>query len=165
LAPGWADYSYNTTRNFANGSPVHSGSASISVTVTSAYGGIQLYHAPMTNTAYAFVSFWLHGGSSGGQQLQVYGTLGNGPSAQSGRYYLAAPLANAWQQYFVPLSALTVANVTNFSGFAIQDAAGGTEPTFYLDDIQLLNSTAPTLTHLNVNAAQSSGQPTRACSG
>jgi len=154
LALGWADYSYNTTRNFANGSPVHSGSASISATVTSAYGGIQLYHAPITNSAYAFVSFWLHGGSSGGQQLQMYGTLGNPPSAQSGRYYLAAPLVNAWQQYFVPLSALTVANVTNFSGFAVQDAAGGTEPTFYIDDIQLLSSTAPALTHLNVNAAQ-----------
>jgi hypothetical protein len=45
-----------------------------------------------------------------------------------------------------------VANVTNFSGFAIQDAAGGTEPTFYLDDIQLVSSTPPALTHLNVNA-------------
>src|SRR6185369_11072981 len=81
-------------------------------TVTSAYGGIQLFHLPMTNTAYAFVSFWLHGGTAGGQQLQMYGNLGNPPSVQSGRYYLAAPIANTWQQYFVPLSALSVVNVT-----------------------------------------------------
>ena len=154
LATGWLDYSYNTTRNFANGSPVHSGSASISATITSAYGGIQLFHAPMTNSAYGFVSFWLHGGTSGGQQLQMYGNLANPPTAQSGRFYLAAPIANAWQQYFVPLSALGVANVTNFSGFAIQDAVGSTEPTFYLDDIQLMSATPPALTHLNVNAGQ-----------
>src|SRR6185369_92912 len=114
-------------------------------TVTSAYGGIQLFHLPMTNTAYAFVSFWLHGGTAGGQQLQMYGNLGNPPSVQSGRYYLAAPIANTWQQYFVPLSALSVANVTNFSGFAIQDAVGSTEPTFYIDDLQLISSTPPTL--------------------
>ena len=152
LGSGWADYSYNTTRNFANASPVHSGSASISATITSAYGGIQLFHPPMTNTAYAFVSFWLHGGASGGQQLQMYGLLNNPPAGQSGRFYLPAPVANAWQQYFAPLSALTVANVTNFSGFAIQDAAGGTEPTFYIDDIQLVSSSPPALSHLNVNA-------------
>jgi hypothetical protein len=40
LASGWLDYSYGTTRNFANPSPVHSGSASISATITNAYGGI-----------------------------------------------------------------------------------------------------------------------------
>src|SRR5262245_3971939 len=67
LASGWLDYSYNTTRSFANTSPVHSGSDSISAMITSAYGGIQLFHSPMTNSAYAFVSFWLNGGTSGGQ--------------------------------------------------------------------------------------------------
>ncbi|HWY76286.1 MAG TPA: hypothetical protein VN281_11750, partial [Verrucomicrobiae bacterium] len=102
LASGWSDQSYNTTRNFANTSPVHSGTHSISATITAAYGGIQLSHSPFTNSAYGFLSFWLNGGSSGGQQLQVYGILGS--SAQPGRYYLAAPPVNAWQQYFVPLA-------------------------------------------------------------
>ena len=157
LASGWLDYSYGTTRNFANPSPVHSGSASISATITNAYGGIQLFHSPMTNSAYAFVSFWLNGGSSGGQQLQMYGNLGSPPSAQSGRFSLAAPTINTWRQYFVPLSALGVNNATNFSGFAIQDSVGSTEPTFYLDDIQLVSSTPPAVTHLTVNA----GQPVR----
>jgi alpha-L-arabinofuranosidase len=154
LINGWQDYSYNTTRNFANTSPVHSGSDSISATITSAYGGIQLYHAPMTDSNYASVSFWINGGTSGGQQLQMYGNLGTGPTAQSARYYLSAPVANIWQQYTVPLSALGVANQTNFSGFAIQDSAGTTEPTFYLDDIELVSSVAPALTHLTVNASK-----------
>lgn len=155
LASGWLDYSYNCTRNFANTSPVHSGSDSISVTVTSAWGALVLYHTGMTNTAYASISFWLNGGSSGGQQLQMYGNLGTPTVAQSARYYLNTPLANTWQQYTVPLSALGVANATNFTGFAIQDSVGSAEATFYLDDIQLVNVTAPAVTHLTMNASQS----------
>ena len=47
-----------------------------------------------------------------------------------------------------------MANAANFTGFAIQDSAGSTEPTFYLDDIQLISSTVPALVHVGVNAAQ-----------
>jgi alpha-L-arabinofuranosidase len=152
LVNGWTDGSYKCTYSFANASPVHSGSASISATVTSAYGGIQLNHSGMANTAYTSISFWLNGGASGGQQLQMYGTLNN--VAQSARYNVSTPTANTWQQYIVPLSALGVADVTSFTGFAIQDKAGTSEPTFYLDDIQLISSSVPVLVHVGVNAAQ-----------
>jgi hypothetical protein len=152
LVNGWTDGSYNCTRNFANTSPVHSGSDSISVTVTNAYGGIQLNHSSMTITAYASISFWLQGGTSGGQQLQMYGNLSTG--TQGARYHLSSPPANAWQQYTVPLSVLGVANATNFTGFAIQDSAGSAEPTFYLDDIQLVSDIVPELVHVGVDAAQ-----------
>jgi hypothetical protein len=150
---GWA------TLNYANTSPVHSGSDSISVTIASAYQGIQIYHPDMTNTPYASISFWLNGGASGGQNLQMYGLLdtnGTPNDTQSARYYLATPVANTWQQYTVPLSALGVANTTNFTGFVIQDSAGTAEPVFYLDDIQL-NAAVSAVTHLMVNA----GQPVR----
>jgi hypothetical protein len=108
----------------------------------------------MTNTAYAFVSFWLNGGPMGGQQLQMYGNLGTPPAAQAPRFYLNTPLVDTWLQYTVPLSALGVANVTNFTGFAIQDSAGSIEPTFYLDDLELVSAAAPTVTHITVNASQ-----------
>ncbi len=153
LAPGWVDQSYNATRNFANPSPVHSGSHSISATLTGAWGAIQLYHPDMTDSAYSSISFWLNGGPNGGQQLQMYGNLdvGGTSTAQPGRYYLNTPPANIWQQYTVPLSALGVANATNFTGFAIQDSVGSTEPTFYVDDIQFVSSVVPAVTHITVN--------------
>ena len=66
---GWA------TLDYANPSPVHSGSDSISATFSSAWQGMQIWHADMDSTPYAAISFWLNGGSSGGQQLQVYGFL------------------------------------------------------------------------------------------
>ncbi|HTB85098.1 MAG TPA: hypothetical protein VK742_15695 [Candidatus Sulfotelmatobacter sp.] len=153
LASGWSDSSYGITKNYANTSPVHSGSDSIAVTITSAYGGIGLYHAPMTNSAYAAISFWINGGVSGGQQLQMYGTLGAGATPQSARYQLNIPLANSWQQCVVPFSDLGVANATNFSGFVIQDSAGSTEPEFYIDDIQLISATSPAVVHLSANAS------------
>jgi hypothetical protein len=142
LENGWQNWGW-ATLNYANPSPVHSGSDSISVTISSAWQGIQIWHPDMDSTPYTNISFWLNGGSSGGQKLQVYGLLDAGGSqnqAQSARYYLNKPLANTWQQYTVSLSALGVANQANFTGFVIQDSAGSAEPTFYLDDISLVTN-------------------------
>jgi alpha-L-arabinofuranosidase len=153
LVNGWSDGSYGITTNYANTSPVHSGSDSISATITGAWGGLGLNHSSMTDTGYASISFWLNGGAIGGQQLQMYGNLSY--AVQSARYRLPTPLANTWQQYTVPLVALGVADATNFTGFAIQDSSGSTEPTFYLDDIQL-NAVVPppAIVHFNIDAAQ-----------
>ncbi|HXC99325.1 MAG TPA: alpha-L-arabinofuranosidase [Verrucomicrobiae bacterium] len=157
LAAGWQNWSYTSTQNFANTSPVHSGGDSISVTITGAYGGLQLGHSDMTNSAYSSITFWLNGGTNGGQQLQMYGNLdvGGTITSQGARYALNTPAAGVWQQYIVPLAALGVANATNFAGFAIQDDVGSPEPTFYIDDIQLASSAPPASVHLSVNAAQS----------
>ncbi|MGH7992712.1 MAG: hypothetical protein ACREDQ_04290, partial [Limisphaerales bacterium] len=157
LVNGWSDGSYNVTVNYANTTPTHTNSShSISATITSAYGGIGLNHSSLTDTGFASVSFWLNGGTVGGQQLQMYGNLNF--AAQSARYHLAAPLANTWQQYTVPLSALGVANTNNFTGFVIQDSAGSSEPVFYLDDVQLNAALPPpTVVHFSINA----GQPVR----
>jgi hypothetical protein len=140
LENGWLNWGW-ATLNYANTSPVHSGSYSISVTM-GAWAGTQLYHPNMDSTPYASISFWLNGGSSGGQHLQVYGLL-NG-SGQSAHYALGTAAAGTWQQFTVPLSALGVANQATFSGFVIQDSAGTGEPTFYLDDISLVSTTTPT---------------------
>src|SRR5208283_733321 len=137
LENGWENWGW-ATLNYANTSPVHSGSDSISVTFTSAWQGIQIWHPDMDSTPYAAISFWLNGGSSGGQQLQVYGFLDAGGSLnqwQSTSYQLVPLTANTWQQFIVPLTALGVADEGNFTGFVIQDSTGNAQPTFYVDDI------------------------------
>ena len=50
----------------------------------------------------------------------MYGFLGNPIELQTARVSLRHTAANTWVQYTVSLSALGVANVTDFSGFAIQ---------------------------------------------
>jgi hypothetical protein len=154
LASGWQNSSYNAAENLSATAPVYSGKYSAAVSINSAWGAFAIYHLDMNDSAYEFLSFWINGGPSGGQNLQLYGTLGTPIVPQNQRYYLDVPAANTWQQCLVPLAALGVGNATNFTGFAIQDAVGSSEPTFYVDDIELVNLAAPTVAHLNINASQ-----------
>ncbi len=133
---GWA------TLNYTNTSPVHSGSHSISITFSSPWQGIQLYHPDMDDSPYGSISFWINGGTGGGQKLQIYALLDSGgsPNQSQTPVSLGSLATNAWQQLFVSLSSLGVANLNNFTGFVIQDAIGAAQPTFYLDDISLVTN-------------------------
>jgi Glycoside hydrolase family 44 len=142
LENGWQDWGW-ATHSYTNTSPVHSGIYSCSVTISSGWQGLQLWHANINSSAYTSISFWLNGGTSGGQHLQVYGLVninGTNGFSLSQRYALAAPPANGWQQYSVSLSSFGVANITNFAGFVIQDSIGSAEPIFYVDDISVVST-------------------------
>ncbi len=147
---GFEDWSW-ATRNFSNTTPVHSGSYSISVSAAT-WQALSLHHAEFDVALYSNLTFWAHGGTTGGQRLQVvagYGT-NQGPA-------VALPTtlpANTWRQYSVSLGALGVADKTNVHRFNLQLASGGTSGTFYVDDIQLGAKTAPVLIQLSVDASQ-----------
>ena len=148
---GWAPH------NYANALPVHSGTSSVAVTMTSGYQGLQIYHPDLNSSLYSSISLWLNGGAAGGQKLQVYGLLhvGTANNAGQGQYFSLGTLpTNGWQHFIIPLSALGVANHTNFTGFVIQDRTGMAQPTFYVDDIQLIAAPAPLPVHLSLNATQ-----------
>ena len=144
LENGWQNWGY-ATLNYANTSPVHSGNDSISVTIAGPWQGIQIYHPDQNSSPFSSISFWLDGGASGGQKLQVYGLLDLGGTNNfdpSQEFDLQPLAANSWQQFLVPLSSLGVANAANFTGFVIQDSQGQAWPTFYVDDISLTNSSS-----------------------
>ena len=148
LQNGWQDWSYNTTRNFNNtGTYVHSGAASISATITSGWGALSLWHSAFDSSVYTNLTFWINGGASGGQQLQIYAELATGAKPAINLPTLAA---NTWQQISFSLTALGVANQPNFIRFSIQDRSGAAEPTFYVDDI-ILQAGAPILPGTNAN--------------
>jgi Glycoside hydrolase family 44 len=148
LQNGWQDWSYSTTRNFNNtGTYVHSGAASISATITSGWGALSLWHSAFDSSVYTNLTFWINGGASGGQQLQIYAELATGAKPAINLPTLAA---NTWQQISFSLSALGVANQPNFIRFSIQDRSGAAEPTFYVDDI-ILQAGAPIQPSTNAN--------------
>lgn len=151
LTNGWDDWSWAPARNLANTSPVHSGSRSISVTA-SAWQALSFYHGDFDSGPYEALSFWAHGGSGGGQRLQVYaqyGSSGTGPT-----YVLPAALtANTWQLISIPLTTLGIANLPNLNRFTIQLRDNGTAGTFYVDDIQFAAGSLPTHVNVSVNAA------------
>ncbi len=108
------------------------------------------YPIGFDTTPYSSLTFWINGGASGGQQQNVYGTL-------AGSEKTAFPIklgTNIWQQIIIPLSALGVANKTNFTGIEIKSSISSAQPTFYVDDIQLVAAPAPALVNLRVDADQ-----------
>lgn len=152
LVNGFQDWSW-APRNLANPAPVHGGSSSISVT-SAAWQAVSFYHSDYSLAGYTSFSFWAHGGSTGGQRLQVYFSY---PDDSSGPIFsiLTGLPANTWQQYTIPLSLLGAVGVTNLYRINIQLTSFGTTGTFYLDDIQFTPTPIPSLVNVSINATQS----------
>ncbi|HEU0128208.1 MAG TPA: glycoside hydrolase family 18 protein [Pseudonocardiaceae bacterium] len=141
---GWADWSWSTTRNFASTAQAHAGTKSIAVTYTAAWGGLYLHYGAGVNPyGLSKLEFWIHGGSSGGQQMVVKlgepGTSTHWLPAVSLNTYNAcgAVTANTWCKVSIPLSALgvTTALITELE---VQDNSGAAQPTYYLDDVRFI---------------------------
>lgn len=139
LQNGWQNWSWATV-NPANTSPVHGGADSISVSSTN-WQALYLHHAAQDNSQYTNLTFWINGGSSGLQSVQVQATR-NGV-AQTNLVVLAPLPVNSWRQDSISLASLGVASATDFDGFWLQVQNSGLAPTFYVDDISLVTATPP----------------------
>ncbi len=149
LQNGWENWSWATV-NIANNSPAHSGPSSISVSSAN-WQALYLHHSAQSGAAFTNLTFWIHGGTAGGQIVQVQ-------AARSGviqpPVVLAALPANSWRQETLSLAALGVAAANDFDGFWLQVQNSGLAPTFYVDDIALTGTTnttpPPVATNLTV---------------
>ncbi len=141
LAQGWENWSWASIDLGAT-TPVHSGTASIAVTFD-AWEGLYLHNASVDTLGLTDLRFYIHGGSTGGQELNVFlnldvnGNPENGPSIP-----VSPPQPNAWSEVLVPLDELNPTNAA-VTGITWQDASGGSQPTFYIDDISLVSSENP----------------------
>jgi hypothetical protein len=147
LQNNWANWSWATV-NLANASPTHSGTASVSVSC-GAWEALYLHHDAFDSTAYSNLTFWINGGSAGGQVLLVQATT-NGILSGDG-VTLPALGVSTWQLITVPLSALGAANRPDFDGFWIKNETPAQLPVFYLDDINLTASSTPPITNTPVS--------------
>ncbi len=149
LVNGWQDWSWATV-NVSNTTPVQQGTThSISVSA-GAYTALYLHQTAFDSSLYTNLVFWIDGGSTGGQLLQVQATL-NG-TAQT-IVTLPALAANTWQQVTIPLSSLGVQNQPNLDGFWIQNPSGAAQPTFYVDSVSFTAQPPPSVVNVTVNAA------------
>jgi len=146
LQNGWQNWGW-ATLNYNNPAPVHSGSASIAVTIVSPWQAIYIAHNAFDSSPYTNLTFWINGGAGGGQQLPVQGHSGGVAQVK----VLLPPLApNSWQQVTVSLAALGVDNHADMDGFWIQDRVGAAQPVFYVDDITLVAGTNTSVVPTNV---------------
>jgi alpha-L-arabinofuranosidase len=161
LVNGFQDWSW-IPDNLTNTSPVHSGTHSISATADdpSGYQGLSFeepiyntYQGGFDTTPYDSFVFWVNGGATGGQLLQVYAQYGT--DDDSGPNCALFPLpTNSWRQYSIPLSSLLPAGTSNLNRISIQLLPSGTTSVFYVDDIAFAARPAPALQHLSVDASQ-----------
>ncbi|HVU17537.1 MAG TPA: alpha-L-arabinofuranosidase [Candidatus Didemnitutus sp.] len=144
---GWQDWSWATV-NSGNVNPVNSGSASIAVT-SAPYTALRFHHDAIDSTDYTALTFWINGGTAGGQMLQVNGLLSG--TAQPG-VPLGPLVANTWTKVSIPLSALGVAAKPDLTDFWLQEIAGVNAPTYYVDDIRLELAPPPSVVNVTINA-------------
>jgi hypothetical protein len=138
LANSWQDWSWAPiTRNLNNSTPIHGGSHSIAVTFSGGWGGLQFGHQPAVDLgSYDTLRFWIHGGTSGGQSVTVH--------LDSDTSKVITPQANTWRQIDIPLSQL--GGSTTAGKVVFWNNTGNAQSTFYLDDIQFVNTGLPTPT-------------------
>jgi hypothetical protein len=157
---GLQDYSW-TTHNLNNTTPVHAGTRSISMEPDN-FGGVYLTDLNLTwrMTDYVSLTFWVHGGTSGGQQLQanpVINGLAVGSFALNPYIAGGSIAANQWRQVTIPFDAVTQMTHGGFDGLIIMDASGANQGTVYLDDIAFQPRTtalAPTPIAVTVDTTQ-----------
>ncbi len=142
LAAGWANWSWAAV-NLAATAPVHTGSHSIAVTYTAGWQGLYLAHPGASTLGFSRLRFYAHGGSSGGQLIQLYAIrASDSGDAHSPELQLAPLAANTWTEIQISLTDLSAAG-TDITGLVWQDRSGGSQATFYLDDITLMSDESP----------------------
>jgi hypothetical protein len=132
LATGWNNWSWGSTVNIANSNPVHNGSSSVAVTYTEGWAGFYLHSdSDVDVTTYDTIHFFIHGGTTGGQSVNV--------SVFSTNSVNVIAKADTWTEVNVKIKDL--GNVSTIKDLVFQDATGGAQPTFYIDDVELVAST------------------------
>ena len=133
LATGWQDWSWGMTPNLANPTPAHNGNAAIAVAYSAGWSGLQLgYPATLNTNGVDTLRFWIHGGSAGGQSIQV--SVCDPSSLCAPANMVIQPQANMWTQVNVPLAGLGPVAYT----IRWFNNTPNSQPTFYLDDITLV---------------------------
>lgn len=159
--------SFNAIVDFAETAVVHSGSDAISLQPAS-FGAVS-WCAPgaLSTTDYRGITFWVNGGASGGQDLQlVFGLTGNIVASASLATLLGAPIpANTWVAVLASFDAGAFQFAGTFDQISIQDNSGDvpptTQPIVYVDDVSLSGRTVTGPDEIFQNGFEPSG-PTNA---
>jgi uncharacterized repeat protein (TIGR02543 family) len=139
---GLEAWSWNGSYDNANTSPVQSGTASMKATFTSGWASLYLHsNVHIYTDSLQTLHFYIHGGSTGGQQVSVGIDGLNGAQAASTSRVTVVPVANAWTLVEIPLSQFGTAQI--IKGIFWGDSTGGAQSTFYVDDVYLVGQ-APT---------------------
>ncbi len=141
LAPGWSDWSWATV-DLASNTAAHNGLYSIAVTY-GAWQGLYLHYPEVATTGYTLLRFFVNGGSTGGQKVNLYATrFINGDNKDGPAISLPPIPQDSWVEVRISLTDLDALSAP-LTGLVWQDASGGIQPTLYIDDIALVSDESP----------------------
>jgi hypothetical protein len=145
---GWGD-NWSWMPRYPTNNPVYSGSNSMACVPSSSWQAWWLKSGTSVDTTiYTNVSFWLNGGTSGGQTVEINGEL-NGSELPG--IWVTAP-TNVWRQFTVSLAELGLNDQTNLTGLQIGN--GNSTQPFFIDDLRMVAAPAPAVVHVSVLANQ-----------
>jgi hypothetical protein len=151
LQNDFGDWSYGGGSNFANTTPVHAGSHSISL-ASNNFNAVSMTHESgvLSTAIYPVLHFWIHGGTSGNQALtlilQTNCSAPGNPCATVAQASLngfiagGAPGAGMWREVTVPITQAPLSYSGTYDRFDILSNAAGAQATVYFDDIALQGS-------------------------
>ncbi|HWO26546.1 MAG TPA: glycoside hydrolase family 44 protein [Kofleriaceae bacterium] len=154
LSAGWNDwYSWEATQDPGATTPAaHHGTKSMAVTFAGPYRVLELRPgAPISVAPYKVVSFWVHGGSAGGQQVNLQ--LRDGAGTLGAQVPITIT-AGQWTRVDAPLATLLGAGA-QLKGIRLLEKSGSAAPpTFYVDELSLApEPPAPPALSLSVDVA------------
>jgi endoglucanase len=131
-----ANWSWGSSVNFSNTSPVFSGSNSISFT-PNAWGGLYLHsNSSITPATYNSLQFAMQTSDSPNNFTLLFYD-GNNQVAKSVKLsQYPGSSQNGWEVYTIPTSIMP----SSLGGVALQETSGNAGPTTYVDSIQFVAS-------------------------
>ncbi len=132
----WNDVSVNSTVVLDSTEQFVVGEESAKVTFDGADSEFTLeagHGYPPDPAGFEALSFWMHGGTSGGQQMDLWLVNSNGVGDS---VVVPPPQANTWTQVVIPMSQFSVADDIFWISFT--NASGSAQPAFYIDQLEFL---------------------------
>lgn len=148
LSPAFQDWSWAAAADYslANTTPVQAGNRSIRF-VPRSWNGLLFASPSVAYDAanYESLTFWIHGGSSGGQVLRL--SLLDGEVALANidvaTYTNGGIAAATWHQVSVPFTAATGLASGSFNRVQLMDFSGAVQGELYLDTLRFNARTTP----------------------
>lgn len=144
----WSPNGFNSTMKTSS-EIVRNGSLSMAITLEGGAGGFLNTYGKFDTSPYDYLSFWIHGGNVGGQELRLAVELVSG---QINNYNLPQLQANTWTKQVVKLADLGINN-NSFYVLRFGNVRNSEGLTFYIDDFMLGSGQAtylPTVESLQV---------------
>jgi hypothetical protein len=151
LQNSFSDFSFGGGSNFSSTAQAHGGTHSISF-VGNNFNAVSLARpTPDVSTAtYPILRFWIHGGSTGNQQIRLYLQHDGGivSNVELESYVAGGSIAaNAWREVTVPLAPLAA----TFDRIDLQSDQAAAQGVLYIDDVVLGQASAASVSPMQID--------------